>query len=91
MKSSNYYPHSEGHLAIRDTSHIGYDLGMKMKPRPSGSHEFFASCVKTKTDAVVESEFENFSEKSTLVVESDSSEAGNEDTKLVAMEVVWGC
>ena len=61
-----------------------------MKPRPSGIHELFTSCVKTRTDALVEPEFENFSEKSRLVVESDCSGAGEEDTELGDMEgQVW--
>ena len=52
-----------------------------MDPRPSGSH-FLASSVKTKTDAVGESEFENFTEKNRIVLESDKSEAGDEYTEL---------
>ena len=67
-KSYNIYPHSERKFATRD---ITTDLVIKMSPRPSGNHEVFASCVKTKTDAVGE---------------SDSSETGDEDTKLVEME-----
>ena len=83
MEGSNNYLHSERKFATRD---ITTDLGMKMnpRPRPSGSHEFFASCIKTKTDTVVESEVEHFSEKSRLVMESDGSEAGDEDTKLAS-------
>jgi hypothetical protein len=69
-------PNIHPHLEI-------YNLGMKM------NHQFLASSAITKTDAVVEPEFETFSDENRTVVESEDSEAGH-PTELRDMDVEAG-